>query len=200
MSALRVAALAIEKHFPLRLFPALLPIATHAVSSAAIRPAAPVRLSITTCWPTRSATFCPTSRAITSCEPPGVNGTMKRMGFVGYPAARASAAVATSVASTIKRIHKYLILFIILSSTASSTGCRITRGVQYAVIVGLGVTAIACFVEGLMRGVLCRKKYSGAAGGHCRAHKVAGHLRNHFQAVQHRLRVAGKMAAMRAIG
>src|SRR5688572_12793786 len=52
-------------------------------------PLAPPRLSTTTCCPSCSVSFWLTIRARMSGEPPGGEGTMKRIGFVGYACALA---------------------------------------------------------------------------------------------------------------
>src|SRR5262245_55074982 len=59
--------------------------------SAAILPPAPGLFSITTDWPHTSCRRLPTSRAVVSVEPPGVNGTTMRTVFEGQlmPAPRA---------------------------------------------------------------------------------------------------------------
>ena len=44
---------------------------------------APVRLSITTGWPSTAVSFWPTMRASTSVEPPAAYGTTMRKGRVG---------------------------------------------------------------------------------------------------------------------
>ena len=44
---------------------------------------APVRLSITTCWPSTSGSFDATMRMSTSVEPPAPNGITTRIGLVG---------------------------------------------------------------------------------------------------------------------
>jgi serine/threonine protein kinase len=49
----------------------------------ATTPLAPGRLSAMTCWPQASCSFWPIIRARMSVEPPGVNGTMMRIGFSG---------------------------------------------------------------------------------------------------------------------
>ena len=46
-------------------------------------PPAPVRFSITTAWPQFSLIFWVIMRARMSEVPPGVNGTMKRIGLLG---------------------------------------------------------------------------------------------------------------------
>jgi hypothetical protein len=46
-------------------------------------PDAPVRLSITTCWPSASPSFGATMRATKSEAPPGANGTIILIGRVG---------------------------------------------------------------------------------------------------------------------
>jgi hypothetical protein len=45
--------------------------------------APPGRFSITTGWPTDSATCGPTTRSVASSDPPAGNGAMTRIGFVG---------------------------------------------------------------------------------------------------------------------
>src|SRR5215471_11003869 len=49
-------------------------------------PPPPTRFSTTSCWPSRSASFCATSRATVSELLPAVNGTMKRIGRSGQRA------------------------------------------------------------------------------------------------------------------
>src|SRR5450759_5692923 len=44
------------------------------------------------CWPNVSVSFCPRVRAIMSVPPPGLNGTIKRTGFVGHVVALAATA------------------------------------------------------------------------------------------------------------
>jgi len=51
--------------------------------SAATTPLAPGRLSATTCCPQASVSFWPIMRARMSVEPPGVKGTMMRIGLSG---------------------------------------------------------------------------------------------------------------------
>jgi hypothetical protein len=46
-------------------------------------PAAPPRLSMTTCWPSASPSLGLTMRDSTSAPPPGGHGTMKRIGLLG---------------------------------------------------------------------------------------------------------------------
>jgi hypothetical protein len=46
-------------------------------------PLLPPRLSMTTVCPSRSPSFWPTTRAMTSLPPPGGNGTMSRIGLLG---------------------------------------------------------------------------------------------------------------------
>src|SRR6516162_1746511 len=58
-------------------------------------PPAPVRFSITICWPIARDTDSPTTRATKSSPPPGASGTMKRTGRLGHvvsvaPCARAA--------------------------------------------------------------------------------------------------------------
>src|SRR5215831_237265 len=53
-------------------------------------PLAPVRFSMTICWPSASPSFCATSRAVTSATPPAGNGTMQRIGRTGYGSAAAA--------------------------------------------------------------------------------------------------------------
>src|SRR6185369_93420 len=48
-----------------------------------IVPPAPVRFSITTCWPISRATRSPTTRATKSSPPPAASGTMNRTGRFG---------------------------------------------------------------------------------------------------------------------
>src|SRR5262245_14212046 len=68
-----------------------------AATSAPRLPAAPGRLSITTCRPSASDSGGATKRATTSFALPGGNGTMRRIVFAGYwdqagvPAASAAA-------------------------------------------------------------------------------------------------------------
>jgi hypothetical protein len=54
-----------------------------ATTSVPIVPDAPVRLSITTCWPRFSESLAPVRRARMSTLPPGAKGTIQRIGFVG---------------------------------------------------------------------------------------------------------------------
>src|SRR6266516_438497 len=49
-------------------------------------PPAPVRFSMTTCWPIARDTGSPTTRATKSRPPPGASGTMKRTGRLGHAA------------------------------------------------------------------------------------------------------------------
>src|SRR6516162_1393385 len=63
--------------------------------SMPIVPPAPVRFSITICWPIARDTGSPTRRATKSSPPPGASGTMKRTGRLGHvasvvPCARAA--------------------------------------------------------------------------------------------------------------
>jgi hypothetical protein len=54
-----------------------------ATISVPTMPPAPERLSMTTCCPQASVSFCPIPRARKSVDPPGGNGTTIRIGFVG---------------------------------------------------------------------------------------------------------------------
>src|SRR6185503_7992748 len=65
--------------------------------SVPIVPAAPGRLSTTTCWCICSASFGPRIRAVMSLGlAPGGNGTTMRIGREGYASGLAGAAYATS--------------------------------------------------------------------------------------------------------
>src|SRR6476620_7305624 len=67
-------------------------------------PPAPGRLSMTTCCVKPSVIFCPNARAMVSFPPPGGNGTMKRIGFVGKACATAAHAHTHRAAAAITRI------------------------------------------------------------------------------------------------
>jgi len=54
-----------------------------AVSSSAMFPVAPVRLSVMTGWPNFSESLPPTRRAAKSVPPPGATPTRKRIGLDG---------------------------------------------------------------------------------------------------------------------
>jgi hypothetical protein len=54
-----------------------------AAISAPMLPAAPPRLSMTTCWLMLSASFVASTRAMKSFPPPGGYGRMKRIGRAG---------------------------------------------------------------------------------------------------------------------
>src|SRR6516164_4043987 len=56
-----------------------------ATASAPILPLAPVRFSITICWPSRWLSFCATMRAMISVLLPAGKGTTKRTGRSGHP-------------------------------------------------------------------------------------------------------------------
>jgi hypothetical protein len=75
--------------------------------SAAMLPPAPPLFSITTDWPQISCNRLPTSRAVMSVDPPGVNGTTMRTGLAGQlsPSAREGrmAGAAAAAASAKKR-------------------------------------------------------------------------------------------------
>src|SRR5687768_14888854 len=63
-------------------------------------PAAPSRLSMTTCRPQLSPSFAPITRPTTSSAPPAAKGTTRRIGFVGYVWAPAlTAAIANNAKS-----------------------------------------------------------------------------------------------------
>src|SRR5207245_4933123 len=55
-----------------------------ATASEPIRPPTPGRFSMTTGWPRPSENFWTTTRATLSLDPPGGNGTTKRIGRLGY--------------------------------------------------------------------------------------------------------------------
>src|SRR3989442_16045006 len=55
-----------------------------ATISVPITPPAPDRLSVITGWPSTAASFAPTARDKRSVVPPTANGTMMRIGLVGY--------------------------------------------------------------------------------------------------------------------
>src|SRR5688572_3375103 len=57
-------------------------------------PAAPGRLSTTTCWLHASASFWPKRRVMKSVPPPGANGTMNLIGLIGYSVALCADAAA----------------------------------------------------------------------------------------------------------
>src|SRR5260221_922313 len=57
--------------------------ASRAVSMP-ILPPAPARLSTTTDWPKLALNFCAMMRPMVSIPPPGANGTINRIGRVGY--------------------------------------------------------------------------------------------------------------------
>src|SRR6476469_2314691 len=68
-------------------------------------PPAPGRLSMTTCWPSRSPSLGATMRTVASVEPPGGKVTMMRIGLLGHGAgagacARPAAAPAINAAAT----------------------------------------------------------------------------------------------------
>src|SRR5919109_1673418 len=108
-------------------------------------PAAPARFSITICWPRNSDMPGWMSRAAKSEAPPGANGTIIRMGWLGYlegsSAAQAGATVPTALAARPARTFRLLTL--IVSSTprnphfvglvrarrvsASSAGVKLSR-------------------------------------------------------------------------
>src|SRR2546422_9256252 len=60
---------------------------------------APGRLSAITGWPRAAASFAPTARDKRSVVPPAANGTMIRIGLVGYCAEAGFAAAANETAS-----------------------------------------------------------------------------------------------------
>src|SRR5215831_1676501 len=70
-------------------------------------PPAPGLFSTTTDWPQISCKRLPTRRAVMSVDPPGVNGTTMRTGFVGQSAPNArdgnNAGAATAAARPRKR-------------------------------------------------------------------------------------------------
>ena len=67
-----------------------------AVASAAMLPLAPARLSTTTGCCSASVSFCATTRAMMSVEPPAANPTMKRSGRLGKGAVCAKAVCAAT--------------------------------------------------------------------------------------------------------
>src|SRR4051812_11032319 len=67
-------------------------------------PPAPVRLSITICWPKLSASFCATARPAVSMLPPGGYGMMSRTGLSGYAANADAAEKTKAVAEASVRI------------------------------------------------------------------------------------------------
>jgi hypothetical protein len=71
-------------------------------------PPAPGTFSITTVAPVLSVIFWPMVRANTSGLPPGVNGTMMRIGLLGY-ADSAHTGEAAKVASAIKNVDRFII-------------------------------------------------------------------------------------------
>src|SRR3954471_1915716 len=80
--------------------------------SVAAMPAAPGRLSTTTCWPSPAASCVETSRASRSLPPPGANGTMRRSGLVGYSAAAALKESAAAKAIPKKRRSVSKIIYV----------------------------------------------------------------------------------------
>src|SRR5467141_2280454 len=70
-----------------------------ATISEPITPPAPDRLSAITGWPRAAASFAPTARDKRSVVPPAANGTMIRIGLVGYCAEAGIAAAANETAS-----------------------------------------------------------------------------------------------------
>ena len=70
---------------------------------------APGRLSMITGWPQVSRNFCDNTRPTRSFEPPGVNGTMMRIGLLGYtPAANGVEQATARKAATGSRSLKWL--------------------------------------------------------------------------------------------
>jgi hypothetical protein len=63
--------------------------ADFATMSVPSTPPWPGRLSTTTVWPVISDMRCPTTRAMMSLGPPGGNGTISRIGFLGRSSAAA---------------------------------------------------------------------------------------------------------------
>src|SRR5438552_18597006 len=78
-----------------------------ATISVPITPPAPDRLSAITGWPSAAASFAPTARDSRSVVPPTANGTMMRIGLVGYCAEAGIAVAANETARAVehKRFH-----------------------------------------------------------------------------------------------
>src|SRR5438552_5833257 len=70
-----------------------------ATISVPITPPAPDRLPAITDWPSAAASFAPTARDSRSVVPPTANGTMMRIGLVGYCAEAGIAVAANETAS-----------------------------------------------------------------------------------------------------
>src|SRR6059036_4194950 len=73
-------------------------------------PEAPTRFSTTTGCPQRAASLSPTMRGSASAAPPAGNGTMTRIGRLGYPGAGSCAHVeaATSKLASHARRHEFM--------------------------------------------------------------------------------------------
>ncbi len=90
-----------------------------AATSMPTLPAAPARFSTTTCWPRNCVSPGWISLATKSEAPPGANGTITRMGWVGYLEASCAAAVpmatteARIAATTAKALRKLVVIVLI---------------------------------------------------------------------------------------
>ena len=71
-----------------------------AVAASPMVPAAPGRLSTSTCWPHMRVRRSVMRRAMMSGDPPAGKGTMMRMGFAGNSCAPASVQVIDTAAAT----------------------------------------------------------------------------------------------------
>src|SRR6059036_1534921 len=73
-------------------------------------PEAPTRFSTTTGCPQRAASLSPTMRGSASAAPPAGNGTMTRIGRLGYPGAGscAHAEAATNKLASHARRHEFM--------------------------------------------------------------------------------------------
>src|SRR5262245_39565625 len=91
-------------------------------------PPAPPRLSTTTCCPHDSVILWATRRAMVSVAAPGANGTMMRIGRVGYCASAACAAPAPSHDSTATS-KQLVVTFIFSSLTALPATASLRRNV-----------------------------------------------------------------------
>src|SRR5437879_8170277 len=91
-----------------------------ATISVPITPPAPDRLSVITGWPSAAASFAPTARDSRSVVPPTANGTMMRIGLVGY-CAEAGIAVAANEAASASAAKRFPIPDL-LAGTALATG------------------------------------------------------------------------------
>src|SRR5258706_15284183 len=109
-----------------------------------ILPPAPERLSTTTDWPKLALNFCAMMRPIVSIPPPGANGTINRIGRVGYCSRDVDAcAIISAAAADSRTFASRKGPCPLLASTPPSPNATIT-------LIGLGGYGYGCVDAGVV--------------------------------------------------